>query len=343
LIITHGGANGSAAPATTRAPAICSKFAAVDGSDSNPGTWRRPFRSPQRLVDSLRAGKTGCLRGGTYDETHHDVVLRFRRAGTRLAPITVRSVPGERARLVGIVYVPAGANHVRISYLDLDVANPAQESGLAIYAEDTWVENNTITNHSTDQCIMLGNHSSGGGQATSTVIRRNRLYDCGDPAQGNQEHAIYFGNSERAVVVGNVIVNSAAYAIHLYPDARRAYVAHNVIDGTGSGGVVFAGDGDSASVDNVVEYNVITRSHRNNIRSHWAGPVGTGNIARFNCVWDADEGDIISPPDGFLDEGNVVADPRYVDAEHGDYRLRPDSPCLGLVGYDTAARVRGPA
>jgi hypothetical protein len=336
--VATGGAENSAAPKPARPSPLCDKFAATNGSDSNPGTFKRPYATPQRLVNALRAGKTGCLRTGTYEA--RATILKFNRAGKPTAPITVRSAPGERAKLIGVVYVPDGSDNVRISYLDIDVYNYAQESGLAIYADDVEVDNNTITNRSTDQCIMLGNHYSG-GEAKRTVIRRNYMYNCGDPGQGNQEHAIYFGNSDGAIVIDNVIVNSAAYAIHLYPDARHAFIAHNVIDGTGSGGVTFSGDDEAASIDNIVEYNVITRSERNDIRSHWAGPVGTGNIARHNCVWDAKEGEI-AEPDGFLSEGNVVADPRYVDPEHGDYRLQSGSPCLHIVGYDSAARVRRP-
>jgi hypothetical protein len=338
LLVATGGAENSAAPTTAPPPKLCSKFAATNGSDSNRGTWKRPFQTPQRLVNSLRPGETGCLREGTYEA--RTTVLRFRRAGRPDAPITVRSTPGERAKLIGVVYVPHGVDNVRISFLDLDVYNYAQESGLAIYADDVRVENNTITNRSTDQCIMLGNHN-GGGEARRTLVRRNYMYDCGDPAQGNQEHAIYFGNSDGAVIVDNVIVNSAAYAIHLYPDARHALIAHNVIDRTGSGGVTFSGDDDLASVDNVVEYNVITRSARSDIRSHWAGPVGTGNVARFNCVWEAAEGEIANTG-GFDNHSNVVADPLYRDPDEGDYRLQPGSPCLRVVGYDTAARVRRP-
>src|ERR687898_401251 len=87
------------------AGARCSRYAAPSGSDRGPGTRKRPFASPQRLVESLRPGQTGCLRGGVYDETDDGYILRFERAGRPSAPITVRSHPGERARLVGIVTV----------------------------------------------------------------------------------------------------------------------------------------------------------------------------------------------------------------------------------------------
>jgi hypothetical protein len=121
-------------------------------------------------------------------------------------------------------------------------------------------------------------------------------------------------------------------------------VAHNVIDGNG-GGVVFASEGAGgeydqayASSDNTVEYNVISNSTQTyNIEASWDGPVGTGNVARSNCVWNGHQGNISD--DGFATSGNVVADPGYVSRPTADFRLGSDSECRTVVGYDTAAKV----
>src|SRR5262249_38135777 len=59
LTLSLGGVTptGSASPP-------CTLYASLRGSDSNPGTPAAPFRTAQKLVDSLSAGKTGCLTGG---------------------------------------------------------------------------------------------------------------------------------------------------------------------------------------------------------------------------------------------------------------------------------------
>jgi hypothetical protein len=209
------------------------------------------------------------------------------------------------------------------------------------------LEGDDITNRSLGRsCLLLGN-LAGDGEAVRTVIRANRFHDCGNPLNGVHDHAVYAENSDGVSIVDNLIWNSAAWGIHFYPHARRSLVAHNVIDGN-AGGVIFASevaggeyDQDYASIDNTVEYNVISNSTQTyNIEASWDGPVGTGNVARSNCVWNGHQGDISD--DGFATSGNVVADPRYVSRPMADFRLGSDSECRSVVGYDTAANL-GPS
>jgi len=47
------------------------------------------------------------------------------------------------------------------------------------------------------------------------------------------------------------------------------------------------------------------------------------SVAAYSCVQGLTEGG----------EGNISQDPRFVDAEKGDFRLRPDSPCIDM-GYN---------
>jgi hypothetical protein len=83
----------SPGPSNANAAVECARYASPSGSDRNPGTRARPFRTAQRLVRSLKAGRTGCLRRGRYRAEPGDYVLRFGRAGAPGAPITVRGYP----------------------------------------------------------------------------------------------------------------------------------------------------------------------------------------------------------------------------------------------------------
>jgi hypothetical protein len=325
---------GSAAAATT-----CAKVAAPSGSDSAAGTESAPYRTPQKLAGSLSAGQTGCLRGGSYTTTG-SYILSPSQGGTAGAPITVTSYPGERAKLVGIVHVPNGVNHVTLSRLDFE--GTGTSNTIKIYSADVVVEDSDITNAWRGlSCMMLGSNS-GAGQAVRTIIRRNTFHECGNPANGNKDHGIYAASLADGEIVDNVIYNSAAYAIQFYPNTHRTRFAHNVVDGGSSvrGGVIFAGEGSHASGDNTVEQNVIGYAATYNITSYWGGSTGLGNVARSNCVWGGQSGDISSQV-GFAATGNKVADPGFVGRSAHDYRLKAGSACLATVGYDTAAKLAG--
>lgn len=317
----------SPGPATT--PVRCSRFAAPNGSDQASGTRERPYRTAQRLVDTLRPGETGCLRGGTYTAASGDYVLRFERPGASRRPVTISGAPGERARLRGIVLVQAGADHVRIANLDLE--GTGGQNTVKVYAADTVVEYSDITNRLRgESCMILG--STEGGGASRPIIRHNRFHDCGALANENHDHGIYAAIVEDAQIVDNTFVNPAATAIQLYPDAQRSYVAGNVIDGgpdTIRGGIVIGGDAETTSDDNVVEHNVIAYAATSSVYSFWEDEVGSGNVVRSNCTWGDGEQDILD--DGGLEvSGNVHADPGFEDRDDGDYRLE-DSACRSLL------------
>src|SRR5918997_3911694 len=63
-------------PGEARAQSVeCDRYAAQTGSDSNSGTYSAPYKTAEKLVRSLSAGQTGCLRGGTYTEGDNRVTV----------------------------------------------------------------------------------------------------------------------------------------------------------------------------------------------------------------------------------------------------------------------------
>ncbi|MEA2125099.1 MAG: hypothetical protein QOI80_1881, partial [Solirubrobacteraceae bacterium] len=118
---------GSSSPARSPAPAgraepsagharACDRVASPRGDNRAAGTAAHPWRGAQRLANGLRPGMTGCLRAGTYrGGGSAGYVLRFTHGRVR-----VRSFPGERARLAGVVYVRRGANHVTLTGVDIE-------------------------------------------------------------------------------------------------------------------------------------------------------------------------------------------------------------------------------
>jgi hypothetical protein len=318
-----GSAHAAAAAPSARA---CDKFAAPNGSDGNRGTLRSPFRTPERLVRSLAPGRTGCLRRGVY----RTELLNVERGGRGGAPIRLQSFPGERARLVGIVQVRHGANHVVFSRLTFEGTGDANT--IKIYARGVVVQRSNITNAwRGGSCMILGSDEV--GTAVRTVVRRNRFHECGDPDSGNQDHSIYAANLQGGRIVGNRFWNHTAYAIHLYPNADRNLVARNVIDGgppSIRGGILLASEDQWSSSGNVIARNVIAYATQWNFSTNWNGPTGTGNVFRHNCVWAGREGNIETDDGGVRAYGNRIANPRFVNRAARDYRLQAASRCRPL-------------
>src|SRR5688500_13484263 len=79
------------AMAGTSAPAAADvtgdRVASKSGSDTAAGTLSSPYRTAQKLVDSLSSGQTGCLRQGTYADASR---LRISQGGAAGAPKTLR-------------------------------------------------------------------------------------------------------------------------------------------------------------------------------------------------------------------------------------------------------------
>ena len=329
---TPAGESGAAGKARVARDA-CTRYAAPGGSDSSRGTKRRPFRTAQRLADSLRPGQIGCLRGGVYGQADDRYVLKLERGGRRGTPLTIRSYPGERATLVGAVWIPEAASHVTLSHLT--IRGIRDEKTIKIYTAGVAVMHSDISSPRLGRSCMILGSTSGYGQAVGTIIRGNRFHDCGGEEE-NLGHGIYAQNVVGARITGNVFWRMQKYAIQFYPFAQGTYFAHNVIDGgppSVRGGVLFGGNEDYASSGNVVERNVIAYARTANITSGWDETAGSGNVARRNCVWGAGDENIDGSDGGFVAEGNVVARPSFVNRQRHDYRLRRGSRCRRVVGF----------
>ena len=257
-------------------------------------------------------------------------MLSIRRSGRRGAPIVIRSYPGERARLSGITQVKPQARWIVLSGLDFE--GDGSQNTIKIYGSDVTIEHSDITNRRRGlSCVILGN--PGQGVAARPVLRANRLHDCGNPANGNQDHGIYAARTVGGRITENSFSDSSAYAIQFYPDAHRTRFERNVVDGGGvsiRGGVVFGGDREHASSDNLVAHDVIAFAATNGVTSDWEGPQGTGNVVRNNCFWDS-QADNIGDPVGFRAFANVVADPSSATAIVATTGCHP-TPVAGALG-----------
>lgn len=289
--------------------AACTRYAAPSEGDG---------RSVAMLIHRLRSGQVGCLRHGTY---RGDVAIHKN-------DITLRSAPKQHVTIAGVLEITG--DHVTVQGLTLDGANANATPGVQINGDHVVLRDNVITNRHTAICVVVGGNGERWGIARDTVVQSNRIHGCGRLPPTNQDHGVYLDTTRDARVLDNVITDTADFGVHIYPDSQSALVEHNVIDGNGMG-VIFAGDASAASSGNVVRSNVIADSTRRyNVESSWDGAKGSGNTLTGNCLWNGAEGNVDSSQGGFDARDNVVADPLFVDAAHGNYHLRADSLCAGM-------------
>jgi parallel beta-helix repeat protein len=305
-------------------PPSCTKWAAPNGSDSAAGTYASPFRTAQKLIESLSAAQTGCLMPGTYVEN-----LRFSVSGQPGLPITLTSDPSGRATVQGRMYVPDTANDITVKGLMIDGRNASSLPSPTVTGDRISFIGNEVTNYNTEICFDLGS-TLGYGIAVDVVLDGNRIHNCGALPSTNKDHAVYVESTRNAKIINNVIYDNADRGVQLYPDAQGTLVANNVIDGNGEG-ILFAGESGVASSSNTVVDNLITNANiRYNVESWWpnGNPIGTGNLVQLNCVWNGKQGNFDGGA-GYTEVSNLIVDPLYVNRFAKDFRLAAGSPCAG--------------
>jgi parallel beta-helix repeat protein len=324
-IVVSFGATPSGATVT------CDRYAATSGSDSAAGTAAAPYRTAQKLADSLSAGQTGCLVAGVFNES-----LRLNHGGSPGSPIRLTSAPGGRATLVGRLYVPDTTNDAVFADLNLDGTNAGNLSSPMVTGDRITFTGNDVTDNHTSICFGLGS-DGGWGTAVDVVIDNNRIHDCGRLPATNHDHGIYVESTRNAVITNNYIYDNADRGIQLYPDAQGTTISNNVIDGNGEG-ILYSGESGLASSNNVATRNIVSNATvRYNVESWWpiGNPIGTGNVASDNCIWNGAQGNVAAQV-GFTAAGNKVVDPLYNNRGAKDFQLQSGSPCAGYGPAGTA-------
>jgi parallel beta-helix repeat protein len=240
------------------------------------------------------------------------------------------------ATVLGILSIADSANDLVFENLVLDGENANATPSPQVNGDRITFRGDDVSNANSAICFVLGGSFEQYGRARDVVIERNRIHHCGRLPVTGHDHGIYVEGADNARITDNYIYANADWGIQLYPDANGSYIAYNVLDGNGAG-LIFAGERagseyqhDYASDNNTVEQNIISNSTvRYNLESWWGGPIGVGNTAHDNCLWNGYLGNIDQTEGGFTAYNNTVADPRYINRQAYDYRLQPGSPCTG--------------
>ncbi len=309
----------------------CSLSAAPAGADTAPGTPAAPFRTAQRLADALRPGQTGCLAAGTYAG-----YLRITHGGRRGARLTIRSIPGAVATVLGRVWIRAGSDFVTIEGVHIVGSPPIACSGtgcpnvptVAINGNSATLSDDDITNHHSSICVAIG--SALWGTARQALVQGDAIHDCGLLPATNYEHGIYVGDAVGTVIRANYIYGNADRGIQLFPHAQRTLVEGNVIDGNGEG-ILIGGIGGDPTSGSLIEHNLITNSRLGaNVESFFPDgpPPAIANRVLHNCLFGGPLspalGGILGAGIGFSTNWNLILDPHYGAGVAADRNLAGD-------------------
>jgi hypothetical protein len=301
----------------------CDYLASPRGDDGDPGSVSRPFRTAERLVNTLKAGETGCLEpGAVFEEPDQEVYVRAR--GRPGRPITLRTRPGgPTATIRGRIWVckdarevkcsprVEGAHDVVFTDLRLDGRNELRRrrgllAGVAglpsptVDGDNVTFDRVDVTTFSTGPCFALGS-LAGYGTALGTEIRRSRIHDCGRKAfvlaNDMLDQALSLEATRGTWIHDNLIHDNADNGIYVYGDVRNALIEHNVIDRNGRGLRFDFGEtseGRRRNPEGVrVRRNVISNSLLNYREpEHWqvegqahGGPRPWANRVQSNCLY----------------------------------------------------------
>lgn len=233
-------------------------YVAPNGSDDNPGTRARPKYSLVSAMLALPQGGDILMRGGTYRYGQSQSGLW--RGGTRERPLVIKSVRGERARIVsssGANCVLALGDFTRVRNIDCT----GSEGIMAYGANNVIFAGNYV--HDLTASYEQGINVSGG--SSNIIIRNNRV-------QRVPHTGIAIGDTEayssRNVTVEGNRVRQANYQFR----NRAAWEG-----GWGSGISVIGVDG--------------ARILRNDVRRTWGEgincPLSNNCSVRRNVVVDA--------------------------------------------------------
>ena len=148
------------------------------------------------------------------------------------------------------------------------------------------------------------------------------------------------------MITNNYIYDNADRGIQLYPDAQGSTIAQQRDRRQRRGDHLLRRQRPGLEQQRR-RRNVISNSRvRYNVESWWpnGNPVGTGNLASDNCLWNGTQGNVADQV-GFTASSNVVANPGYADRTGGRLRALVLEPLRRIrPGWEHAAprRLRPP-
>jgi len=241
------------------------------GSDANAGTLAAPLATPGKALALAVAGDTIQLRAGTYTITK---TLSIANAG-----VTLRSYPGERAKIVAgtadltnltsviVVY----ASRVTIEDVELQGASYYGVKLDSLHGPQSGITIRRVHIHHTGRDGIKAQDADG------VLIEDCEIAFTGVRDPGNAEGIDIMG-SIGATVRRNYVHDIATTGIYVKAGTRQAVIEANRVQHTGHAGILLGSESGAQYMRNAALHEAIDSVARNNIVIDTA-LAGLGSIA----------------------------------------------------------------
>jgi hypothetical protein len=313
---------GSALPPPLKPSTGRAFFVSPKGSDRNPGSLARPFRTIQRALDRARPGQRVVVRAGLYEEG-----LFLGRSGTADAPITLVAYGRKRP----VVKPPPRSDddtyalEITGSYIRVKgfvFTGSMGDSSANVYFEDeaSHIElRGNVIRGAADQGIFMDPDTS------NLQVIGNVVHDNGAGHSGqHQSHGMYVKGSDQLIVNNLVYNHRHGFGIHIYRDSDGVIVTGNTIAYNGLSGIVVGG---SDVRDVTIRNNIVAYNERYGIAHDSDSPADSrvDNNLLYANPWGS-----IQPEFEGTDfsGGNTTAPPRFFSPRARDFRIRRGSSAI---------------
>jgi parallel beta-helix repeat protein len=209
-------------------------YVSLSGSDSNAGTFDRPFQTVGKALTLANAGDTIFLKQGQYSET-----VSISKSGSSTQPITIKSVPGEVVSLDGNAssnpILKVSGSHIIIDGLEIKNGKTAcveltghhiTASHLnvhhcvshGIYTDGQFIniENNSVSQSNTINDRSKGAGSSQWGSGIKVRVNGDNITIKGNKVFNNWGEGIAVTRGTNSIVTQNRVYDN--FGVNIYID-----------------------------------------------------------------------------------------------------------------------------